>query len=302
MRPGLQALIALARGEAVSARTIAFRIAPRLNAAGRMSDGALAVRLLLARGMPEALDLAAALEAENNARRARGEEMLAEARACIEAGRLAEHAGIVVHSEAFHEGIIGITAARLAEEYHRPVVVLARNGDGYKGSARSVPGFNVTEALHACASLLGEYGGHSGAAGCKVPSANVQAFRERFAAACAATLPAAEPPARELDGRLDPALLDGDLVRQLQCLAPFGYGNEEPCFLIEQGGLPEPKPFSNGHLRWNLGQGKELVGWGLAEKLPLSTPSLAYRVRLGFNDYKGQRKIQGIVEEFRSGT
>jgi single-stranded-DNA-specific exonuclease len=300
-RPGLAALLAYGRAETVTARGIAFHIAPRLNAAGRMSDGSLAARLLLSPDMPEALDLAARLEAENLARRAKGEEMLGEARALIESERLAEAEGIVVHSESFHEGIIGITAARLVECYHRPVIVLARNGEGYKGSARSVPGVNVTAALAACAELLSEYGGHAGAAGCSLPGENLEAFRERFLAACARLKEAAKAPALELEGRLEPGMLSEELVQQVLDLEPFGHGNAKPAFLIEQRALPEPQPFGNGHLRWTLGPRAEMVAWGAAERLRAAPPGACYRVRMGFHDFRGARKIRLVVEDFRNG-
>ena len=298
LRPGLSALLAYGKPEPVTARTLAFRVAPRINAAGRMSDGSLAVRLLLATDPAEAAELASRLEAENTARRARGEEMQAEAVAAVREAGLDGAAGIVVHSPQFHEGIIGITAARMVELFHRPVVVCAENGDGLKGSARSVPGVNVTAAFDACAGLLTQYGGHAGAAGCTLPKANLETFRRRFAEACAALGGAAEPPFVLLEGRLEPGMLSEELVTQLLSLEPFGHGNEEPCFLVEQRGLPPAQAFGNGHLRWNIDPRTEMVAWNASDKLNASGDT-CYRVRLGFNEFRGQRKVRLLVEDWQ---
>jgi len=299
LRPGFAALLAYGRPEPVTARTLAFRVAPRLNAAGRMSDGTLGVRLLLAGETAEAVELAGRLEEQNTARRHKSAEMLEEAQGIVGAEATADDPGIVVKSEAFHEGVIGITAARLVEIYHRPVVVLAENADSFKGSARSLPGVNLAAVFEACADLLSEHGGHAAAAGCRIPKENLAAFRQRFAEACARLADHAEPPAEEMDATLDPAAIPPDLVEQLQRLEPFGQQNPEPSFLVESHGLPEPRPFGRGHLKWPINGGAEMVAWGAAERAADATAGARYRVRLGFNEYRGNRKVQLTVDEFR---
>ncbi|HEX9843615.1 MAG TPA: single-stranded-DNA-specific exonuclease RecJ [bacterium] len=307
-RPGVQALLdANPRNDGtrpVTARTIAFQIGPRLNAAGRMTEGALGVELLLGTEPGQVAALAARLEGENDTRRARGEAMFREAVQRIEADALAEAPGIVVASPEFHEGIIGIVASRLVERYHRPCLVLAENGSAYKGSARSVPGLNVTEAIAAGAPLLEEYGGHAGAAGCRLPKAALGDFTARFQAACARLAAQAETaagPLVRLDARLErdalaPAAAER-LVEQLAALEPFGHENEEPAFLLEQALLPEPPQVLKGrHLKWRLASGVEMVGWNLAEGFA-PEPGLWYRVRLGLNEYRGRRTVQLTVDE-----
>jgi single-stranded-DNA-specific exonuclease len=306
-RPGVQALLSVAGVEkAVTARTVGFQIAPRINAAGRMTDASLAVELLLARDMPRALELAAQLDRENDNRRAKGEEMFREALTRIEAEHLAASAGIVVASPAFHEGIIGIVAARLVERFQRPVVVLAENGQSFKGSARSVPGLNVTEAMVECAGLLAEFGGHAGAAGCTLPKPNLAEFRARFVAACARQGEHAAPPALWLEGRLGPPELAPraltDLAEQIAQLEPFGQDHEEPAFLVHSADLPGA-PATMGkeqtHLKWTLSPQAEVVGWRLAQKLPLP-PAAQLSVRFGFNEYRGLRKVQLTVDDVQS--
>jgi single-stranded-DNA-specific exonuclease len=303
-RPGVQALLAVARVEkAVTARTIGFQIAPRLNAAGRMTDASVAVELLLAEDMPRALELAARLDQDNSDRRVKGDEMFKEALARIEGERLAEGAGIVVASSAFHEGIIGIVAARLVERFDRPVVVLAENGQSFKGSARSIPGINVTDAIAACAALLEEYGGHAGAAGCKFAKPHLPEFRAGFVAACLRLGENAEELVVRLDAQLRPQTADGDrltvLADQIAQLEPFGQEHEEPAFLVDSGDLGvAPAPLAEKHLKWTLSPQLEMVGWRMAGQLPLPAHS-QFRVRMGLNEYRGTRKVQLTVEEMR---
>ena len=205
-----------------------------------------------------------------------------------------------IHSSPqFHEGIIGITAARLVDLFHRPVVVLAENGEGLKGSARSVPGINVTAAFDACADLLAQYGGHAGAAGCRLSRENLEPFKLRFAEACAALGSQAAAPVQILEGRLEPGMLSDELVDQVLSLEPFGYGNEEPCFLVEQSSLPAAQSFGKGHLKWALNSRAEMVAWGAVDK-PGSAAGTCYRVTLGFNEFRGQRKVRLLVEDWQN--
>lgn len=304
-RPGVEALLR-AGGRtwgdgSVTARTLGFQVAPRINAAGRMTDGALAVELLLSEEPARIAALAQRLEQENDNRRAKGESMFNEAVAVIEGEGTAERAGIVVASPQFHEGVIGIVASRLVERYHRPVLVLAENEDAYKGSARSVPGVNVTEAISAGADLLEEYGGHAGAAGCRLPKDALDVFRKRFEEACEKLSIGAAAPALYLDERLHPGSIDDALVEQMARLEPFGQENEQPAFLLEQSALcAEPQVLKGRHLKWRLREDMEMVAWNQAEGFT-AAPHLCYRVRLGFNEFRGQRRIQLTVDGMRDG-
>jgi len=300
-RPGIAALAEVARArDPLSARTIAFQLAPRLNAAGRMQEGSLGVALLRSKDPQEAAQLAQRLDEENSKRREREDEMVRDALVQIREEDLDQQSAIVVASPNFHEGIIGIVAARLVERYQRPAVVLAENSGGLKGSIRSVPGVHVTEALNACADLLPEYGGHAGAAGCKLDMVDLEQFRKRFSEACAGQAGSnggVEP--LWLEGRLDPATLDGSLVEQLQQLEPFGQENDRPLFLLETSAIPEePKKIGENHLKWILPGGAEMVAWKKAGKINPGD-DLQFRVSLGFNEFRGVRKVQLTVEDFR---
>jgi len=299
-RPGVEALLRVSNVTGVSARSIAFQVAPRLNAAGRMADGALGVELLLTADPARAEALALQLDEENRTRRETGERMFAEAVRLIEAEGAQAGAGIVVASPDFHEGIIGIVASRLVERFHLPTVVLAENGVAFKGSARSLPGVHVTEAFGACAHLLTQFGGHAAAGGCTLPKENLAAFREHFVAACAAAGGGEGLPALYCDGRLEPAGIDERLVEQVGRLAPFGHGNEEPAFLVEQAALDcgPPRVLKEKHLKWVVDRNVEMIAWNRAPDFA-PHPALQYCVTLGFNEYRGTRRIQLNVTGLR---
>ncbi len=298
-RPGLIALMAVSRvKQPLTARKIAFQIAPRINAAGRMDEGSLAVELLLAEDGQRAEQLAQRLDEQNRKRRAREEEMLREALDIVKAQGADDPAALVVASPGFHEGIVGIIASRLVDRFHCPTVVLAQNGDGYKGSARSVPNVNVAEALGACGDLLQQSGGHAGAAGCRLAKENLVPFREAFARACRGRGGQSGDPITHLDGRLSDQAPERRLVEQIGWLEPFGHGNEEPSFLVEGAGLPsDPQVLAEKHLKWRLPDGAEMIAWNGAGRLP-PPAGLQFRVKLGFNEYRGARTIQMVVEEF----
>ncbi|MDH4225504.1 MAG: single-stranded-DNA-specific exonuclease RecJ [Deltaproteobacteria bacterium] len=308
-RPGLEALLSLGRqfngfGEppdTITPRTIGFQIAPRINAAGRMAEGALGVALLLCREEAQALVLAQRLEEENNNRRTRGEEMFAEAQRLVQAqNRKDPQAGlpvVVVASDLFHEGIVGITASRLADHYNCPAFVLSDNGKEYKGSARAIPGYQLTQALAQCQDLLIQWGGHALAAGFTLEKSSLESFRQRVGEACLAQQQTGAAQTLFLEGRLQPEDISPQLVEQINALGPFGYDNDPPTFLLEQSHLPEKiQVLKERHLKWVLSRQVEMVAWKAA---PTFTPSPAnqYRVRLGFNDYRGVRKIQLTVED-----
>lgn len=209
-----------------------FRLAPRINAAGRMGDPDLALQLLLARDFSSARPLAQELDGRNTARK--GEEKriydaaLAQAEGLL-AGR--DLAGLVLYGEDWHSGIVGIVASRIVEKFARPAIILCQDRDMLKGSGRSVPDFDLYKGLTQAPSLDG-FGGHRQAAGVRLAPENLDKFREEFHQACLAQL-GHEPAAPELllDGELNlRQAADHDFLRELQLMQPFGPGNEEPVF------------------------------------------------------------------------
>ena len=300
-RAGVAALLAHCRylpPGGLEAETVAFQIAPRLNAAGRMSDGALAVRLLLEDNPERAADLAQVLEEENLRRRETGDQMFALARDMVKAAGGDPPAIVVAHAE-FHEGLIGIIAARLTERFGKPALVMAENGATYKGSARGIPGFHVARAIAAGAEHLERDGGHAGAGGCSVEKNNLAAFTDAFLQNCTLQLQGVGAPPRYLEGQLLPGEVSVALVDQMQALAPFGEGNAAPEFLLRGQQLTAPPSLlKERHLKWVLSPEVEMVGWNMAA-LAETAAEYDYRVRLGINEFRGMRKAQLTINGHR---
>lgn len=233
-RPGLKALMDAAGtgGKALTSRALAFILAPALNAAGRMGEALPAASLLMETDYEKAVDLAHSLVEENLKRRRTEQDVLNEARQFLEEDPASlDSRVIVLGKEGWHHGVLGIAASRLLESHYRPVVMVSLEGDSGKGSARSIPGFNITAALHECEHLLDSYGGHEQAAGLTLPAANLTALREALnELACRHLKPEDLIPRLMLDGELDGPEINLDMARQLEKLAPFGQENPPPYF------------------------------------------------------------------------
>lgn len=276
---GLNALIAASdlASEKINEEDVGFRLAPRLNAAGRLGHAAEAVELLTTATPARAASIAAQLSAQNDERRR--VERTIEERACalaLDAGMTGEdRRAIVLADESWHPGVVGIVCSRLVDRFARPTVLLQRREDGLAGgSARSVPGLSVHDALSECADLLETFGGHDMAAGLKLRIDSLEAFAERFIEACNRRLtPDRLVPAVEYDctARVD-ELAPGD-VRDLGMLAPFGRENPPVRLRLAPSRLMSPaKTFGQrgDHVDLRLGtpdRGVRVVGWRWAEKL-----------------------------------
>jgi single-stranded-DNA-specific exonuclease len=236
-RPGIRALLAKSastRGGPVDERTVSFTLGPRLNAAGRMDDAGLALELLTTADVGRAGELVLLLEQKNQERRQLTEQVLVAARQ--QAEQVAHQPVLVLRGEGWPGGVIGLVAARLADEYGRPAVIVDVRPDGCRGSGRSVDGFDLVTALTGCADLLLEYGGHTSAAGFAILPDRLDALVERLLDA-AAQQRLGEPRPVVADYALaQHELNDWSLFNSLKPLRPFGAGNEEPVFLT--AGLP----------------------------------------------------------------
>lgn len=232
-RPGLRALMAVARVERgrVDESTVGFRLAPRMNAAGRLQRADAALELLLTEDVTRAVEVADELDLLNRERRDTETRILFEA----EAAR-AEHAespAYVLAGDGWHPGVIGIVASRLVERHHRPCVLIALDGDGGQGSARSIPAYDLHAGLGACAQHLRRFGGHAMAAGLELDRAAVGPLREALAGHAATVLtPGDLEPAERVDGLVGVDSLRLGLAEELARLAPFGQGNPAPTLLV----------------------------------------------------------------------
>jgi single-stranded-DNA-specific exonuclease len=274
-RPGLRALMRSAGVDpaAVDTSSVAFRLAPRINAAGRLGHPATALELLLTEDPQRAEALARELEELNRERQAVEDRILRAAVAQVEEWPEARRRrrGYVVAGEDWHEGVIGIVASRLVERYHRPVVLIAGGEELWKGSGRSIPAFDLHGALAACTEHLERFGGHRAAAGLSIRRECVDEFAEAFAAHADAVLPDEE--LRPLTG-VDAVLprtrrLTLDLCAELARLAPFGLGNPPVTLLAAGCELGELATVGEGkHLRFRVrGESGHDAGSAIAFRL-----------------------------------
>jgi len=271
--PGLRALLGVSgfTGATVpNARQVAFQIAPRLNAAGRMDTAWAAVELFLTGDPARAADLAKQLHDQNTERRE------VEADICdICHGVPVDDAAaaLVYYGENWHRGVLGIVASRMLERFRRPVFVLSNNQeDGLaQGSGRSIPAFHLLEALESMPDLFVRFGGHRHAAGVTLEAARVPEFRERFNAYAAARLgPQDFAPRMEIDAELELREINERSVEEVLALAPFGHGNPPPLFAaLDLEVVAEPAVVKEKHLRVTVRQnGRTLVlkAWDFAAR------------------------------------
>lgn len=298
-RTGLAALKQLAgvRG-AVSSGQVAFQLAPRLNAAGRLESAVPGVELLLTDDSDRAAVLAAELDAANTERRQLERRIFDEAVAQVNAqGKMDQRKSIVLASPDWHQGVVGIVASRLVERYYRPTILVAEREDGSgKGSGRSISGFHLLECLHDCAEYLERYGGHRAAAGVTVPPGLMAPFCEAFEQAAARQLGDRELIAElRLDAVLQPEELTLDLVAEVQRMEPFGMGNPTPLFLLQEMEVLERRSFGAGNLNLRVqrnGLQFRAVGWGMADRQFPSVVDLACTLKRDIWNNREQIKLE----------
>ena len=307
-KPGLRALMETAGVDpaAVDAGAVGFRLAPRLNAAGRLGHPREALELLLTADEFEARRLAASLEDLNRERQAVEGRILREAVAQVEAWTPEQRArrAYAVAGADWHEGVIGIVASRLVERYHRPIVLIAGTDGDWKGSGRSIPAFDLHAALGACAGLLGRWGGHRAAAGLSIAEENVGAFADAFGEHAAAVLREEDlEPMTPIDAVVARgADLSLDLCAELGRLAPFGLGNPAPTLLASGCGLADLATVGDGkHLRFRVRRdGRDAgraIAFGQGSRLEVLRPDALYDVafRLEENRWNGTVAPQLVV-------
>jgi single-stranded-DNA-specific exonuclease len=271
--PGLRALLAVAGFEpntAPNARQVAFQIAPRINAAGRMDTAQSVIELFLTTDVERARALAQQLH-DQNAERRQVEATVLEV--CQNLPMDEATCALVYYAEDWHRGVLGIVASRLIERFHRPVFVLGRNGgDGLaQGSGRSIAAFHLLDALESMRDLFVKFGGHEFAAGVTLDAARVEEFRTRFNAYAAAKLkPEDFEPILDIDAIVEPAEVTDLFTEELFTLAPFGHGNQPPLFAamgVEVAGTPVV--MKEKHLRIAVrrnGRILKLKAWNFAHR------------------------------------
>ena len=269
-KPGIVALkeVAGLRARRVESGHVAYILAPRINAAGRLGNAESGVRLLLATDMSEAMTIAESLEEDNTNRKKIDEETLEDALEQLRRMGPELPPAIVLWSDRWHPGVLGIVASRLMERFHRPTVLISADEDEGKGSGRSIPGFDVCQALQECRAHLIGFGGHSYAAGLTIRAEQMPEFRSRLCEVVTRRLdPDDYVPKLSIDGPLPLEECNEDLVTFLDRLSPFGIGNAEPLFIADDVRLATPPMVvSRNHLKLSLRQnGRDLdcIGFGM---------------------------------------
>ncbi len=299
--PGIRALARLSGiGKELHITNLVFMIAPRVNAAGRMDDARKAVQMFVSGTEEEALHYAEMLHSDNTDRKEADSTITQEA-----LGLIREHTewhkrkSTVVFRPHWHKGVVGIVASRLIEHYYRPTVVLTRSGDYVSGSARSVPGFNLYEAIHACREHLLGYGGHFAAAGLTLEPGEVDAFREKFESVVAASIdPSLLVPEIVIDAEITLKDIREPFYRILCQMEPFGPGNLRPVFLIRN--LVDSgwsKIVKEEHLRFSVRQDHITmtgIGFGMADKFPLLEHKKPFDLvcKIDENEWNGTSSLQ----------
>jgi len=254
---GLRALMRVASVDPsrIDATALGFRLAPRLNAAGRLARADAALELLLTHDPHRAEEIAVELDRANAERRFEEARILHEAESQI--ADLGDQPAYVLWGETWHPGVIGIVASRIAERHHRPALLIALRGEEGTGSGRSIPAFDLLAALDACAEHLLRHGGHRAAAGCTVAREELHALREAFVTYAAAVLsPEDLVPSERVDAVVAGDELGLPLAEELGRLAPFGTGNPSVSLLLPAARLVDPRPMGEGrHLRFTVEAG-----------------------------------------------
>ncbi len=309
LRPGIVELkrISGLLGKEITPVAVGYYLGPRLNAAGRLADPDLAVQLLLCKDRDEAARLATVLNNLNVKRQKKQDEYIEEALEIIKTNQAETDKVLILESEEWDPGLIGIVSGKLKDHFNRPIIVFTRDKDGnYVGSGRSIDGFHITEALTRFNELFLNYGGHQKAAGLTISSENFQEFKQKFIAHVSAVLKdELLIPELVIDSVLSAEQLNEALVDTIRNIGPYGEGNPEPILLLENARIRDIFPPLQGrHLKFTIektGRPIECVWWNKAEykdairfQMPVD---LAFRPTI--NLWKTFRKLQLVVADLR---
>ncbi|MBF4465938.1 single-stranded-DNA-specific exonuclease RecJ [Flavobacterium sp. LC2016-12] len=308
-RPGIKALVHQVKKKVLDITDVVFIISPRINAAGRIKHGNHAVELLTEFDFDQAQQFASEIEQYNADRKDLDKKITKEAFQQIIENQEEERFSTVVFQEDWHKGVIGIVASRLIETYYRPTLVFTKSGDKYAASARSVKGFDVYNALDACAHHLEQFGGHMYAAGMTLKAENYKTFKEAFEKQVEETiLPEMRTPEIEIDAEINFSDITPKLIRILKQFEPFGPQNMTPVFMttdIKDTGYAKTLGSEDEHLRLFAKQynseGIAAIGFGLGKKLNITknqnTFQLAYTI--AENEWNGNVSTQLMLKDIR---
>ncbi|CAM4075470.1 single-stranded-DNA-specific exonuclease RecJ [Flavobacterium antarcticum] len=301
-RPGIKALIHQVKKEELTITDVVFIIAPRINAAGRIKHGNYAVQLLSEFDFEQAIEFAREIEMYNSERKELDKQITVEALNQIISNQETDRFSTVVYQEDWHKGVIGIVASRLIEHYYRPTLVFTKSGNKLAASARSVLGFDVYNALEACAEHLEQFGGHMYAAGMTLQEENYEMFKIAFENQVKNTISEEQrEPQILIDMELDLAAIDEKMIRILKQFEPFGPENMTPVFVsksVFDTGYAKPMGGNDEHLKLflkqNNSEGFAAIGFGLGTKFDLvkNRKPIDIVYSLSENEWNGKTSLQ----------
>jgi single-stranded-DNA-specific exonuclease len=291
---------------------VVFRIGPRINAAGRMESGSKAVELLVSQDSDLAVAICDDIDHSNDDRRKKDNEITSEARRMVsEDNRMSNSRTTVLFRQGWHKGVIGIVASRLIETYYRPTVILTESKDGFAtGSARSVPGYDLYQAIESCSDLLESFGGHMFAAGLTLKQENLQSFRERFEKFVSDTIKEEHlVPSVNIDAEIPIEDVGIEMYRYLERFQPFGPENMAPVFVSRRVKTMSCQPVGNNgtHLKLSFArQNAEPIGaiaFGQSDTIEIfrecgGVVDIAYSVEL--NVYRGKSTVQLNIKDIKA--
>lgn len=307
-RPGLQALFKVSgvSTDSLGAGEVGFRLTPRLNAAGRIGSPDLAVRLLLTGNADEAEELAGALQQGNQHRQELEAAVLEEAMQILERQpALAAGKVIVLYSAGWHPGVIGIVASRLLDRFYRPVILIAVEGEVGRGTARSIPGFNIYQAIAHCQDYLLSAGGHALAAGFSIATNKLEGFYQAMSRYADHALEEDKmTPGLDIDGLIDMGQVSEELVHEINLLQPFGHSNPAPLFSCRKAAVLACRGVgrNSAHLKMRLRSGGvtlDSIGFNLGAYREALATSEAVDLAFvpGINEYNGRRSLQLEIKD-----
>jgi len=311
-KPGIKALLQVSGlwGNELSSWHIVFVLAPRLNAVGRVSDPSLAFNLLTSHSHSEAVEIAKLLEEENKRRKQLDERIFAEAVELAERTMNPRDRAMVLVSDSWHLGVIGIVASRLVEKYYRPVVLISTIDGVGKGSARSIPSFHLLDAIRSAGHLLSKFGGHKYAAGLCIEPENIDEFKEAFLKYANEKLTDDDlVPQLHIDAKILPEEIDMNLLKWLELFAPHGPENMRPIFLIENADIVgEPRIVGSNHLRLKIRNSSRIIdaiGFGFGnfkQSISMRTRPVNLAVVIEKNTYYGEPDVQLRIKDIKLGN
>lgn len=302
-RLGVAALKKVADVKRMNAGAVGFKLAPRLNAAGRLEDAALGVQLLLSDNEQDSTALARQLNTFNNQRRAIEQQVLEQAIARVAAELDNDHYTIVLADSSWHSGVIGIVASRLVELFHRPTVLIAVDGDSGKGSARTIAGLHLFDAFQQCSEHLAAFGGHKYAAGLSIDADNVDAFANAFEAHAKSVLQETDLiPVRQYDVEVSLQDVDKTLLTEINDMEPFGVGNPQPVLLCKNVCVQQLAVVAEKHLRFIVqqdGYSHPCIAFGMAQRMAEFNGNIDILFNLTMNVWRNRETLQLQVKDVR---